>query len=125
VGNDTPAPIEPFETWLLRRVAKAVEAGEVSAALLAELQAEIETAKEKPQEEGHAEAVHDIAARLDIPLGQAKKSLAAIDALPTVTREFLLRRFVEAWLGGQPKASGCTRRTASGSGLMRHQMASR
>jgi len=36
--------METFETWLLRRVAQAVEAGEVPEALLMELQAEIEAA---------------------------------------------------------------------------------
>ena len=93
--------MEAFEPWLLRRVAQAVEAGEVPAALLAELQAEIEAARETSQEEGHAEAVQDIAARLDLPLEQAEKHLAAIDALPTVTRMLLLRRIAEAWLEGQ------------------------
>ena len=34
-------PAEPFESWLLRRVAEAVEGNEVSATLLTELHAEI------------------------------------------------------------------------------------
>ena len=96
--------MEPFESWLLHRVAQAVEAGEVSADLLTGLQAEIETARARPQEEAHAEAVQDIAARLEIPLEEAEKSLTGIEALPTVTREVLLRRFVEVWLEGQVRA---------------------
>ena len=34
MGEDPTAPMEAFETWLLHRVAQAVEAGEVSADLL-------------------------------------------------------------------------------------------
>ena len=104
VSSDSLGSMESFETWLLRRVAQAVEAGEIPAALLAELQAEIETARERPQEEGHAEAVQDITARLDIPLEQAEKSLNTIEALPTVTRELLMRYIVEAWLEGERRA---------------------
>ncbi len=80
MGNDTPAPIETVECWLLRRVAQAVEAGEVSAKLLTDLQAKFEAARAKPQEEGHAEAVQDIAAKLDIPLEQAETRLAEREA---------------------------------------------
>jgi len=36
-----PEPLEDFETWLLRRVADAVEAGEVPADLLGELHGEV------------------------------------------------------------------------------------
>ncbi len=42
--------MDTFESWLLCRVAQAVEAGEVSEALLTELQAEIEAAKVSPPE---------------------------------------------------------------------------
>ncbi len=38
-------PTDSFESWLLRRVAQAVEAGEVPEALLTELQAELEAAQ--------------------------------------------------------------------------------
>jgi hypothetical protein len=38
---EPPDVIGGFETWLLRRVAQAVEAGEVPASLLTELQAEL------------------------------------------------------------------------------------
>ena len=42
-----------FDTWLLRRVARAVEDGEMSAALLTERWAELEAARAQTQEEGH------------------------------------------------------------------------
>ncbi len=98
-----PDPMGTFETWLLRRVAQAVESGEVPAALLTELQAEIEAARDRPQEESHAGAVRDIAEQLGISVAEAERALAALEAQPTVTRELLMRRIVEAWLEGQPK----------------------
>jgi DNA-directed RNA polymerase specialized sigma subunit len=86
-----------FEAWLLLRVAQAVESGEVPAALLTELQAGFEAARERPQEESHAEAVRDIAENLGIPEEEVERGLAAIDAQPSVTRELLMRRIAEAY----------------------------
>ncbi len=88
--------MEGFESWLLRRVAQAVEAGKVPADLLTELEAEIEATKDRPQEESHAEAVRDLAAQLGIPLVEAERALAGLEAQPTVTRELLMRRIAEA-----------------------------
>ena len=101
---DLPEPLEGFESWLLRRVAQAVEAGEVPADVLTDLQAEIEAAKDLPQEEGHARSVRDIAERLGIPVGEAEQGLSALEAQPGVTRELVMRRIAEAWLEGQRKA---------------------
>jgi CheY-like chemotaxis protein len=58
---DPADPMERFLAWLLRRDAQAVDAGVVPADLLAEPQAEIEAAKERPQNEGHAAAIRQIA----------------------------------------------------------------
>ena len=91
------------ETWLLRRAVQAVETGEVSVDLLTELQAEFEAARDRPQEQSHADAVQDIAERVGIPLGEAERRLTALEAQPRVTRELLLRRIAEAWLEGQGK----------------------
>jgi len=85
-------------------VAQAVQACEIPADLLTELRAAFEAAREIPQEEGHTEAVRNIAERLEIPLEEAKKGLMAIEAQPTVTRELLMRRIAEAWLERQRKA---------------------
>ncbi len=98
--------MDTFETWLLRRVALAVEAGEVPEALLTELQAEIEAARDRPQAESHAEAVRDMVERLGIPLAEVERALATLEAQPTVTRELLMRRIAEAWLEGQRRAWG-------------------
>ena len=64
--REAPDPREAFEAWLLHRVAQAVEAGEVSAGLLAELRSVMKGARERPQAEGHALAVQDIAERLGL-----------------------------------------------------------
>jgi hypothetical protein len=92
-----PEPAAAFESWLLRRVAQSVEAGEVPADLLTELQGQIEAAKGGSQEEGHAKAVRDLADRLGIPVMQAEQALVGLEAQPPVTRELLMRRIAEAW----------------------------
>ena len=45
-----------------------------------------------------------IAERLGLPLDQVETTLAALESQPTVTREAVLRRIVEAWLEGQRQA---------------------
>jgi hypothetical protein len=82
-------------------VAQAVEAGEVPAALLGELQAEVEAARERPQEKAHAEAVAELAGILGVPLEQIEDGIKTVKALPRVTRKLLLPRVVEARLDAQ------------------------
>ena len=98
--------MEAFETWLLHRVAQAVEAGQVSAELLTELRTEMERARELSPAEGHAVAVQEITERLGLSLSLAENMLATFEAQPTVTRELLRRRIIEAWLAGQREAYG-------------------
>jgi hypothetical protein len=69
----------------------------VPAALLTEPQVEIEAARERTQEEGHAEAVRDIAEVLEIPSEDTERGLRTLETLPTVTREFLMRQIAEVW----------------------------
>jgi len=104
VGSEAPGPMESFETWFLRRVTQAVEAGDVAADLLMELQREIKAAKSASQEEGHARAVRDVAERLGIPVEQVEEALDALEAQPSVTRELFMRRTAEGWLEGQREA---------------------
>ena len=96
-----PDLAEPFETWLLHRVAQAVEAREVSADLLTELQAEMERVRDLPQEEGQALAVQEIAERWGVPVKRFEHLLAAFEAQPTVARHLLLRRLATPGLAGQ------------------------
>jgi hypothetical protein len=85
-------------------VAQAVEAGQVPADLLTELQTEIEDSKDLSKEEGHVRAVRDMAERLGIPVDQVDQGLSALESHPAVTRELLMRRIAEAWLETQRKA---------------------
>jgi hypothetical protein len=99
-----PDPAEPFEAWLLPRVADAVEGGEVSATLLTELHAAIAATRERPSEDRHVLALMERAERIRLPVDRLTELLATLDAQPTVTRERVLRRFVEAWLMHQREA---------------------
>jgi hypothetical protein len=101
VERTVPNPTEAFETWLLHRVARAVEAGEVSVNLLTGLQAEITEAREQLPEERQALAVQELAERFGLLVDRHTELLVTLEAQPHVTRELLLRRFVEAWLKEQ------------------------
>ncbi len=98
---DPADPMESFLVWLPHGVAQAVEAGEVPADPLADLQAKIEAAKERPQEVGHAAAIWQIADLAGVDLEQAAEVLTTLETQPTVTREPLRRRIAEAWLAEQ------------------------
>ncbi len=106
MADDPVEPLDGFESWLLQRVARAVEAGEVSADLLTELRDAITDTQDRPQAEGHAAAVHDVATRLGMPLEQAERSLENLERLPIATREAFLRRVAETWLAEQAALYG-------------------
>jgi hypothetical protein len=89
---------EPFETWLLRRVAEAVEGREVSADLLTELHAAIAEVRTRPPEARDALALMELAERVNLPVDHLTELLVTLQAQPTAVRERFLRRFVEAWL---------------------------
>lgn len=55
---------------------------------------------ERPQEKSLAAGRH-LAVLTEVAEEEAAKTLAAIETQPSVTRELLMRRFVEAWLQGQ------------------------
>ena len=101
---DTPNVAKPFETWLLHRVAEAIEAGEGSANLLTDLHAAIAEARARPAEAQGALAIMELAERINLSVDQLTELLAALQAQPTVARERFLRRFVEAWLVHQREA---------------------
>ena len=87
---------QPFEPWLLRRVAEAVENREVSATLLTDLHAAMAEAYAQPPEAREALALMDLAERVNLPVDQLTELLATLQAQPIVVRERFLRRFVEA-----------------------------
>ena len=97
-------PTEAFETWLLHRVAEAVEGNEASATLLTDLHDAIAEAHARPPEARDALALMDLAERVNLPVDHLTELLATLQAQPTVVRERFLRRFVEAWLVHQREA---------------------
>jgi len=101
---DTPNVAKPFETWLLHRVAEAVEGAEVSADLLTELHTAIAEARAQPPEAREALALMDLAERVHLPVDYLTELLATLEARPPEARERFLRRFVEAWLVHQREA---------------------
>ena len=101
MGAEPSEPLEGLEMWLLRCVAQAVEAGEVPAELLADLQSELAAARERPPEEDHTAATQHIAALAAVPEEDAAQTLASVQAQPGVTPELLMHRIAEAWLEGE------------------------
>lgn len=98
-----PEPMEPFEQWLHRRVAQAIEAGDVPPDLLTTLQSELEGTRARPDEVIRAAAIREFADIAGIDHERAALALAAMEARSTVMREMLLRRITEAWLESQRK----------------------
>ena len=95
---------EPFQTWLLHRVAEAVEGSEVSADLLTELHAAIAESQARPPEARDTLALMELAERVNLPVDELTELLATLQAQPMAVRERFLRRFVEAWLSDQRDA---------------------
>lgn len=104
MGGEPLEPMESFEAWLLRRVAQAVEAGDVPAQLPEDLRAEFEAARSVSQEEGHIAALRRIADIAGVSLERAAEVLATIESQSSVARELFMRGIAEVWLEGHRKA---------------------
>jgi len=102
--HSMPDATEPFETWLLHRVADAVEGAEVSADLLTDLHAAMAETRTQPPEARDALALMELAERVHLPVDHLTELLRTLQAQPTAVRERFLRRFVEAWLVHQREA---------------------
>ncbi len=99
-----PDPADAFETWLLHRVAEAVEGNEVSADLLTDLHAAMAETRAQPSEARDALALIELAERVNVPVDELTELLATLEAQPLAVRERFLRGFVEAWLVQQREA---------------------
>ncbi len=97
-------PTDAFATWLLHRVADAVEGAEVSADLLTELHTAITEMRARPPESRDTLALVDLAERVNLPVDHLTELLATLQAQPIEARERFLRGFVEAWLVQQREA---------------------
>ena len=74
----TGAPLA--ESWLLHRVAEAVESNEVSATLLTDLHAAIVEIRARPPEARDGLALMDLAERVYIPVDELTNLLATLEA---------------------------------------------
>ncbi len=98
--RNIPAPLEAFEGWLLRQVAQAVEAGDVSASLT---------------EERHAAVIQHITEIAQIPSEQEAGALESIEAHPP---RFPRLHFVCSFLPALcPRGHPARRRHQGGTGL--------
>lgn len=97
-------PRIPFETWLLHRVAAAVEGNEVSATLLTNLHAATAEVHARPPAARDTFALTELAERVDLSADELTDLLATLEAQPIEARERFLRGFVEAWLVQQREA---------------------
>jgi hypothetical protein len=92
---------ENFEAWLLRRVSRAVQAGEIPTVVLTELESELEAARRRLRDPGRAAAIRMIAILARTAERGAAEIMAAIEAQPAPMREQLLWLLAEAWLQRQ------------------------
>ena len=93
--------LAPFWPWLVRRVEKAVKAGELPGHLLARLHAELAAAPPTAPDGGDALPVQEIADLAGVSIERAAAIFAALQQLPGVARERMRRRIAEAWLERQ------------------------
>ena len=93
--------LAPFWPWLVRRVEKAVKAGELPGHLLARLHAELAAAPPTALDGGDGLSVQEIADLAGVSIAQAAETFAALQQVPGVARERMLRRIAEAWLERQ------------------------
>jgi DNA-binding response OmpR family regulator len=94
-------PVGPFGPWLVRRVAAAVQAGELPGHLLARLRQDLAGAEPTAQVGGDLLSVQEIAELAGVSVAQASETFAALQQVPGVGRERMRRRIAEAWLERQ------------------------
>ncbi len=92
---------ESFEGWLLHRVARAVEQGELSADLLMELQAEIAMGRVRTHDAAPAATLRRIADLLEADELVSQDAPRDPVPDPRTNRERLLREVAESWLADQ------------------------
>ncbi len=81
MDGDMPEPLEGFEPWLLRRVAQAVEAGDVPLSLVMELQRQFEATCTTLQDGSRGAAVGEIAEIASVDETAVAETLVAIEGL--------------------------------------------
>ena len=94
-------PLGAFGPWLVRRVAAAVQAGELPGHHLERLRRDLADAEPTAQDKGDLLSVQEIADLAGVSVAQAGETFAALQQLLGVAREQMRRRIAEAWLERQ------------------------
>ena len=94
-------PVGSFGPWLVGRVAAAVQTGELPGHLLERLRRDLADTEPTAQAGGDLLSVREIADLAGVSIAQAAETFAALQQVPGVARERMLRRIAEAWLERQ------------------------
>ena len=89
---------EAFEGWLLRRMNKAVDTGEMAADVLAEIEADLAAPALATPAVRHPIAIRLIAELARVPREQAGKLLTALETKCSSDPVRALQEITEAWL---------------------------
>jgi hypothetical protein len=106
---NSPAPLSEFEVWLLWRIAQAVEACEVSEALLREVRDAFRR-RDLILLAGHRElAVRRLEGLGGVSKAEAEAALEMIQDYPDRLRNRFVRWLAEGWLDRRRRAYGKAR----------------
>jgi hypothetical protein len=104
MSPDSRTPLDDFESWLLRRTADAVEAGDVSEALLRQVWTELESPRAPRGSDGRESAIRRLQDLGGVSRDDAEAALQMIEQYPEEIRRRFARWLAEGWLGAQRRA---------------------
>ena len=101
---DSQVPLDKFVAWLLHRTAEAVEAGEVSEALLREVHEDLSPECELTQFDCRESAVRQLEDLGGVSREEANAALEMMREYPEPMGERFVRWLAEGWLEGHRRA---------------------
>ncbi len=97
------------EHWLLRRIAQAVEAEELPAQLLTDLDTAIAAMRAEPVKVRREQTIQFLADVTDLPVTTVDQGLQAFERGGLERQERLLQAILDEWLEAQRQAYLCQR----------------
>jgi hypothetical protein len=104
MNADSQVPPDKFATWLLHRIAQAVEAGEVSEALLREVQEELLSQDALFSFDSYEMAVRQLQELGGVSREEADAALEMMREYPEGMGERFIRWLADGWLEGRRRA---------------------
>jgi hypothetical protein len=95
---------QPFANWAQRRIAQAIEAGDLGSDLALRFGAQLAAASSLPTRATREVVVERLAETLAIPLGEASEMLDALERLPSDRQVRSLRQTLHQWLESRLRA---------------------